>query len=260
MRDARWFDDPGREMPWILSLADELASSRPLLHMAIYPSAMRAAGDEPSALHRTLAHLGYVPQILGGDSTDREEWVFSHPDGTLPSASWDEIAYQCRTDKASWHHDYMRRYEVRMEGIHVRSVLEIGVDVGNSLRAWAEIWPDARVCGVDHRPECAKWATDRIEVVIGDATDADSIGSLLDQTWDLIVDDGSHQFPDQKITAELLIPSLAPGGCYIIEDVPWNVDLIADVEAVLADQGLWPVSVIRSGALEHAALLARARP
>ena len=260
MTDRRWFDRAGDELPWVLSIASDLASTRPLLHFALYPAAMRAAGHEPSALHRVLADLGYVLELLGGDGTEREEWLYSHPDGTLPSARWDEIATRYSTDKASWHHDYMRRYEQLMEGIVVRSVLEVGVDVGNSLRTWAEVWPDARVVGVDHRPECAACATDRIEVVVGDATAADGFGALRGERWDLIVDDGSHQFPDQQATAALLVPTLAAGGCYVVEDVPWDAQRVADVGAVLAAEGLWPVTVIRSGKGEHAAVVARAGP
>jgi hypothetical protein len=37
--------------------------------------------------------------------------------------------------------------------------------------------------------------------------------------FDLIVDDGSHRVRDQQVTAETLLPYLAPGGLYIIEDV-----------------------------------------
>ena len=122
LRDARWFDDAGRELPWVLSLLDELASSRPLLHMALYPKAMRAAGDEPSVLHRTVAGFNYVSELLGGDGTEREEWLFWHPDGTKPSTFWDGIAVTCGTDKGVQHHDYMRRYENLMQARPVSSV------------------------------------------------------------------------------------------------------------------------------------------
>ena len=68
------------------------------------------------------------------------------------------------------------------------------------------------------------------------------------------------RFPHAPATAALLVPTLAAGGCYVVEDVPWDAQRVADVGAVLAAEGLWPVTVIRSGKGEHAAVVARAGP
>lgn len=257
---ARWVDDPGEEYQRLLVLADELGTSRPLLHLAVYPTAMRARGDEPSVLHRFLARLGYTVELLGGDGTEREEWLFVHPDGGQPGSRWDGLGVLNGTDKAYGRHDYLRRYERLMEARPVAAVLEVGVDRGHSLNTWADVWPGARVVGVDVRPECAAYATDRVEVIVGDATSAAELAPLREHAWDLIIDDGSHQLDDQRATLALLAPALNPGGCYIVEDVPWDAQTVTDVDAAVTEQGLWPVAVLRSGAGHHAAVVARARP
>ena len=49
----------------------------------------------------------------------------------------------------------------------------------------------------------------------------------IPDNMDMILDDGSHRFQDQRATLELLWEKLAPGGYYIIEDIlvgslPWD--------------------------------------
>ena len=36
---------------------------------------------------------------------------------------------------------------------------------------------------------------------------------------DLIIDDGSHLYPDYVATADVLLGKLRPGGVYVIEDI-----------------------------------------
>ena len=142
--------------------------------------------------------------------------------------SWDDYAFAYGTDKASAGHGYMAAYErfiaddPRMPP--VGDVLEVGVDRGHSLRAWARIFPGANIVGIDNRPECAGVLTEydevRISILIGDATSADDMERILgDQRFDLIVDDGSHQLADALATAGLLLPRLRPGGVYAVEDL-----------------------------------------
>jgi hypothetical protein len=37
--------------------------------------------------------------------------------------------------------------------------------------------------------------------------------------YDVIIDDGSHQYEHQRFTADALLQSLSPDGLYVIEDV-----------------------------------------
>lgn len=120
--------------------------------------------------------------------------------------TWDEVGVKHGTDKSSIGHDYLRHYERALEGHDVRSVLEIGVDTGASLRTWYDIFPDADVWGIDIRPECDDADVGRAAVLIADATDGSQMGFL--PTFDFIIDDGSHQLPDAFKSINLLVPHL----------------------------------------------------
>lgn len=134
--------------------------------------------------------------------------------------TWDEVGVKHGTDKSSIGHDYLRHYERALEGHDVRSVLEIGVDTGASLRTWCDIFPDAKVIGIDIRFECIDADVGRAVVLIADATLSDG---LVEGSFDFIVDDGSHQVPDVLLSFAVLFPHLASGGIYAIEDIPFAV-------------------------------------
>ena len=115
----------------------------------------------------------------------------------------------------------------------VRRVLEVGVNAGSSLRMWAEYFPAAQVIGLDIRPEVL-FTADRIRCYLADQGNAGSLRAAVEAAggggFDLIVDDGSHEDHHQVITAETLLPYLAPGGVYVIEDIRIDCrpELIAD--------------------------------
>jgi SAM-dependent methyltransferase len=143
--------------------------------------------------------------------------------------SWDAVALRHGTDKASsLHglpaHGYMRRYEREMAGAEISSLLEIGVANGESLRMWAELLPEARIVGVDVAPDCAQHETERIAVIIADATVAPrmQLVARAHGPFDVIVDDGSHHPPDAVASFAALFPYLRPGGAYFIEDLSWD--------------------------------------
>lgn len=164
--------------------------------------------------------------------------------------SWDEIARAHGTDKSSSGHGYMAHYERVLGDRTILEVLEIGVDAGASLRAWADIFPRACITGIDVRPECVRHAGGRIEVVVGDATNERTMRWLTGRTYDLIVDDGSHRIGDIEATLALFAPRLAPGGLYAIEDavidgLAWPAPL-ADVLKLLEPNGLRLRAVIHS--------------
>lgn len=133
--------------------------------------------------------------------------------------SWDAVAHRHRTDKSSIGHGYMDHYERILGNQSIADVLEIGVDRGNSLRTWCELFPSARVVGVDINPTCADVQTDAV-VVIADATTAETAEALRSYApFDVIIDDGSHQLADVKASVELLLPYVREGGWYAIEDI-----------------------------------------
>jgi 23S rRNA U2552 (ribose-2'-O)-methylase RlmE/FtsJ len=101
----------------------------------------------------------------------------------------------------------------------VTAVLEIGVQWGPSLKAWRDYFgPGTRVVGVDISADPGE-----IEGVVqfrADSTDKERLDAVLGaETFDVVVDDGSHYGPHQLATWENLWPRVRPGGVYVVEDV-----------------------------------------
>lgn len=133
------------------------------------------------------------------------------------------LAFQFKTDKGPEGHGFTRFYEafLRDRRISTRSVLEIGIHTGASLRMWEAYFPQARIYGIDINP--IPWPlAGRIVVGFADQSDPKKLRAVADSfgpPFDLIVDDGGHTMPQQQITLGTLWPLLAPGGIYILEDL-----------------------------------------
>jgi hypothetical protein len=141
------------------------------------------------------------------------------------------------TDKDTTH-SYGALYEAlfapRRES--ARAVLELGVYSGASALVWAEYFTRASVVGADITLSRLRFGADhpRIRFVQTDATVPAAIaatsaaaaelglapaGLAAPAAYDVIVDDASHDPNHQVASAELFVPSLAPGGVYVIEDI-----------------------------------------
>ena len=126
-------------------------------------------------------------------------------------------------------HKYTNVYEslLNRKRFSTTSLLEIGVAQGASLRTFRDFFPNAKIFGLDIYPESIL-NEPRVEVVIGNSSEADPFLKLKslngDKTFDIIVDDGSHNPMDQLKSFKILWPMLSEDGLYIIEDVtdePW---------------------------------------
>jgi len=96
------------------------------------------------------------------------------------------------------------------------NLLEIGVQNGGSLETWARyFWKAEKIVGIDVDPKCAdlKFEDNRIKMVIGDAKTVE-----LEDTFDIIIDDGSHQAADIIANWNHWWPKLNDGGVYVVED------------------------------------------
>lgn len=95
------------------------------------------------------------------------------------------------------------------------NILEIGTQKGGSLCAWQDYFPNATVTGVDIvdvvKPE---YRRDGIRYVISDIK-----AWQTDETFDIVIDDGSHFFEDVAYVVETFRPKLRKGGILVIEDV-----------------------------------------
>jgi SAM-dependent methyltransferase len=124
-------------------------------------------------------------------------------------------------DKGSTH-SYIETYErlfapFRESG----SILEIGLASGMSLELWSEYFgPKATITGADISITFDTSRFDRrVKVVEADATSQGILDKLGAETFDIIIDDGSHMEADQATTFQLLSSRVRPGGIYIIEDI-----------------------------------------
>lgn len=129
-------------------------------------------------------------------------------------------ADQGHADKGSTH-SYIETYERLLAPFRDRAeLLEIGLALGWSLDMWGEYFgPNSRLVGVDISVVFDRTRfDDRFTIIEADATRPD-INGLIEGSFDIIIDDGSHMEADQATTFRLLRDRIKKGGLYIIEDI-----------------------------------------
>ena len=118
----------------------------------------------------------------------------------------------------------------------VENVVDLGIFKGGSIALYQELFSPKRMLGID-------WLPDRVEALDEfiskhglinsvhlcygtNQADRSLVASLVHQTFgdeplDLVVDDCSHVYEMTKASLNILLPSLRPGGLYVIEDWGW---------------------------------------
>lgn len=133
-----------------------------------------------------------------------------------------EIAQRCGTDK--FEHEYCDHYETHLPDrvTHI-NLLEIGVAKGDSMRMWAEYYPQGNLVGIDNNPDILNIPQEGFRLIHGDGTkwSNDLLGAMK---LDVVVDDGSHNASDIFKSFTALWPTIVPGGWYIIEDLTTQFD------------------------------------
>jgi 23S rRNA U2552 (ribose-2'-O)-methylase RlmE/FtsJ len=122
-------------------------------------------------------------------------------------------------DKGSTH-SYIDSYERLLSPYRKGcSLLEIGLALGDSIKLWDQYFEKSRITGVDVSVifEPGKYKN-HVTIIQSDATKADFLGKTS-ETFDVIIDDGSHMENDQIDTFNLLKGRMNKGGIYIIEDI-----------------------------------------
>ena len=136
-------------------------------------------------------------------------------------------------------HTYADYYALRFGPARekIQSVFECGVGTGNfgfpanmgkayepgaSLRVWRDYFPNATVYGADIDADVL-FSEERISTVFVDQTDESSINAMWSRIpineFDLIVDDGLHEFRAGICLFENSSHRLARTGVWVIEDV-----------------------------------------
>lgn len=137
------------------------------------------------------------------------------------------------TDKGSGelesNHNYLVKYEEYLQPIRgdIRTVLELGVDLGGSIELWSKYFPDAQIHGVDYDTKkiekCKEWLTNkRVTLYATDYTDLTYLSPLLANakySFDIIIDDGNHDIGCQLGALRGISKYLNRGGYYFLEDV-----------------------------------------
>ena len=121
---------------------------------------------------------------------------------------------------------YLRKYErifAPYRSLPV-SILEIGIQNGGSLEVWAEYFANASIivdCDID--PKCSNlvYESPKVRIVIGDVNNQAKQTQIKEhaESYDIVIDDGSHKSSDIIQTFCELFPGVKDGGIYIVEDL-----------------------------------------
>ena len=143
------------------------------------------------------------------------------PKASRPRPSLNDIGLATGTDKASVLHDYLGVYENNLRHLRDRDfvLVEIGVHQGASVRMWEQYFSRARIIGVDIKPECKQFESDRVEIQVGDQGNQGFLSKLAKRRPLVVVDDGSHRWHHQINTFKTLWPHIPPGGVFVVEDI-----------------------------------------
>lgn len=103
-------------------------------------------------------------------------------------------------------------------------LLEIGIQNGGSLEIWAKYFPRAeKIVGCDIDEACGKlhYEDGRIAIVVEDANSDEGERQILQlaESFDVIIDDGSHRSDDVIRSFFRYFPVLKEDGIYLVEDL-----------------------------------------
>jgi SAM-dependent methyltransferase len=125
----------------------------------------------------------------------------------------------------SWRLRELRVFELGLgtNFTDVKSNMGSNGKPGASLRGWAEFFPNARIFGADIDKRVL-FQEDRIQTFYCDQLDPVAIKGMwlqkdLKEGFDLIVEDGLHEYAANVCFFENSIRKLKPGGIYSIEDI-----------------------------------------
>ena len=139
-----------------------------------------------------------------------------------------EIGKNYSTDKISGH-KYHLIYDFFFKSLYNQtgSLLEIGIQKGESLRMWHELFANMNIYGADMDSfsinDIQKQGDklDRLTLLsnIKQGENIDELDKVDIPELRIVIDDASHYPPHQIETFNKLFPRLESGGLYIIEDI-----------------------------------------
>ena len=150
-----------------------------------------------------------------------------------------KIMTEYGSDKGSGQHNYTIFYTEIFKNKTIKNVFELGLGTNNpslvsnmgingspgaSLRGWRQYFPGANIYGADIDKNIL-FTEPNITTFFCDQRDKESIKNLwcedvlVDRLFDIIIDDGLHEYSANLEFFKNSVHKLAPGGIYIIEDV-----------------------------------------
>ncbi len=133
-----------------------------------------------------------------------------------------------------------QRYTQLAEEMPAARVVELGIDEGASTAFFSYLWREGRLIAFDLGADPAQAFSaflseagieDRVKACWGvDQSDAKTVtdairGFMGPDPLDLVIDDASHLLGPTLASFEALFPLVRPGGCYVIEDWAWELQL-----------------------------------
>ena len=142
------------------------------------------------------------------------------------------------SDKGNGWHNYTKVYTSLFEGMKVEHLFELGIGTTNtafgnnmgangtpmaSHRGWRKYFENATIYAADIDASVAK-SEHGIHAYQCDQTDAYSIEAMwspqnMPEAFDIIIDDGLHEFEANTHFFENSIHKLRAGGIYVVEDI-----------------------------------------
>lgn len=104
--------------------------------------------------------------------------------------------------------------------------LEIGLALGHSIDLFDEYFENSDITGVDISVIFSRDKyNNNVEIIEHDATKESFLETIKNKTFDIVVEDGSHQTQDQIATFNLLKNKMNKGAIYVIEDIlAWDIE------------------------------------
>ncbi len=148
----------------------------------------------------------------------------SRHDALPPAARFAAALNDAGTDKHRIH-GYAPMYASLTSSRDIRSIFEIGVLRGESIRAWRRLFPQAEIVAADADPAAASHVADipGVRFVLLDVSDAGALSQFAREhrdRFDLVIDDSTHKAAHQVAVKRHLLGCVRPGGVMVIEDVP----------------------------------------
>ena len=114
-------------------------------------------------------------------------------------------------------HNYAKYYEKFLEPFKNKknTILELGSFYGNASAAFYFYFKNSKIFGADLNPDMFRYNSNRVESFFVNSGSEDSIKSnkfLMNNVFDIIVEDASHMLKDQIISLFLLFPKINSGG------------------------------------------------